>query len=132
MKTNYLDRANDFLKTTNSIMQIKYLRYGKHFADDTECRDIYHVTLKRGNEKFCFNFGQSIQDTCRKIAPNAYDILACLQKYPVESFSDFCSDFGYNNDSRIAEKVYKAVCKEYENLCRLYSSEEIKLMQSID
>ena len=131
MKTDYLEKANNFLMNTNSTMQIKYLRYGKHFADDTDCRDIYRVTLKRGNEKFSFNFGQSIQNTCRKIAPNTYDILSCLQKYDVGSFNDFCGEFGYNNDSRITEKAYKAVCREYENLCRLYSPREIELMQNI-
>jgi hypothetical protein len=63
--------------------------------------------------------------------PTSYDVLTCLQKYDVGSFEDFCSDFGYDEDSRKAEKIYKAVCKEYENICKLWSDEEIEELQEI-
>jgi hypothetical protein len=63
--------------------------------------------------------------------PNAYDILSCLTKYDVGSFEDFCSEFGYDVDSRSAEKTYKAVIKEYEGLSRLYSDEELEEMSEI-
>ena len=66
------------------------------------------------------------------IPPTAYDILSCLQKYDVGTFEDFCEGFGYDADSRNAEKTYKAVCCEYENLCRLFSDEEMVLMQEIN
>src|SRR5574344_492426 len=58
--------------------------------------------------------------------PNAYSILSCLTKYDVGSFEDFCSEFGYDVDSRSAEKIYKAVVKEYEGLSMLYSDEELE------
>lgn len=63
--------------------------------------------------------------------PTIYDVLACLQKYDVGSFEDFCWEFGYNVDSRRAEKIYKAVCKEYEKLCTIFTDEEMELMQEI-
>lgn len=63
--------------------------------------------------------------------PNAYDILSCLTKHDVGSFEDFCSEFGYGVDSRSAEKIYKAVVKEYEGLSMLYSDEELKEMSEI-
>jgi len=63
--------------------------------------------------------------------PNAYDILSCLTKYDVGSFEDFCSEFGYDVDSRSAEKIYKAVVKEYEGLSMLYSDEELEEMSEI-
>lgn len=63
--------------------------------------------------------------------PSAYDVLACLQKYEVGSFEDFCGDFGYDTDSRSAKKTYKAVKKEFSNVCKIWTDEEIELLQEI-
>lgn len=53
-------------------------------------------------------------------APTAYDILACLTKNDPGTFSDFCSDYGYDTDSRKAEEAYFAVREEYSNVMRLF------------
>lgn len=41
--------------------------------------------------------------------PNAYDILAAVEKSDPGTFDDFCSEFGYNTDSRAAVRTYFAV-----------------------
>jgi hypothetical protein len=64
-------------------------------------------------------------------APTAYDVLACLTKYDPGTFEDFCSEFGYEEDSRSAEKTYNAVKDEYLNVCTLYNDEELELMAEI-
>jgi len=63
--------------------------------------------------------------------PNAYDILTCLTKYDPGSFADFCSEYGYDEDSRTAERTYRAVVKEYTKLCTLYSNAEMEEMAEI-
>jgi hypothetical protein len=63
--------------------------------------------------------------------PSLYDVLTCLQKYDVGSFEDFCSELGYNTDSRQAKKTYKAVCKEYQSMCTLFSNEELRVLNAI-
>lgn len=65
------------------------------------------------------------------VAPTAYDVLACLTKYDPWTFEDFCSAYGYDPDSRTAKKTYKAVCKEWADVCRLWSDSEIEQMQEI-
>lgn len=65
-------------------------------------------------------------------APNEYDILACLQKYDVGTFEDFCSEFGYDEDSITANKTYKEVCNEFKDVQTIWSDEEIKLLQEIN
>ena len=65
-------------------------------------------------------------------APNEYDILACLQKYDVGTFEDFCSDFGYDEDSITANKTYQAVCNEFKDVQTIWTDEEIELLQEID
>ncbi len=65
------------------------------------------------------------------IAPTAYDVLACLTKYNPGSFENFCSEFGYDTDSRKAEKTYNAVKEEYMNVCSLFNDTEIEALQEI-
>jgi len=174
--SSYEIQANEFLTKTNATIEITFLKEGKHFNSDKENRDIYNVTIKRGNRSFSFNFGNSINDSGfyvqigitkypidRKylsvkdksklimhikmsinnsfmsnqdilhypVAPTNYSILACLQKYDVGTFEDFCNEFGYDTDSITAEKTYKAVCEEYKNLCTLFTDAEIEQMQEI-
>lgn len=66
-----------------------------------------------------------------KIPPSDYGILACLTKDDPGTFEDFCGDYGYNTDSRKAEKTYFAVQKEYQNLRGLFSEAELILMAEI-
>lgn len=120
---DYQAQANDFLKETKTRLSVKWMLYGKYFNDDKECRHIFRVTLKNSHCQYSFNFGQSIISDATP--PTAYDILACVQKYDVGSFEDFCSGFGYDTDSRKAEKTYKAVCKEYAGISQLFSESEI-------
>jgi len=63
--------------------------------------------------------------------PTAYDILCCLTKNDPGTFDDFCSDFGYDSDSRKAKKTYKAVRNEYLEVCRLFSESEREEMAEI-
>lgn len=69
------------------------------------------------------------QDTIQY--PNAYDILTCITKNDPETFEDFCSNFGYDEDSRTAERTYHAVVAEWAGVSKLWSEEEITNLQEI-
>lgn len=64
-------------------------------------------------------------------APKPYDILACLRIDHSENLEDFCDNFGYEQDSRTAEKVYNAVLKETNALYRLFTSEQLEQLDEI-
>jgi hypothetical protein len=122
MKTtdNYQKQANQFATKNNiKLSFIGEPEYKKHFADDKGCRYVFKCKLSRKGKNYTFSFGQSINAGAEE--PIMYDILSCLQKYDVGSFEDFCSEFGYDTDSRTAERVYKAVCKEFEAVDRLFN-----------
>lgn len=74
---------------------------------------------------------QSATVMTKRVAPTEYDILTCLQKYDVGTFENFCDEFGYDTDSRKAEKTYQAVCEEYKNVCTIWSDTEIEQLQEI-
>lgn len=170
--SNYNQQALDFLQSTGAKIEVKFSHSGKHFEDDTDERDIYSVVLSRGNRKYKFNFGNSLNDSCfyftigrnklpidrkhldsknlislvktrissfnpkydtihKPIAPSEYTILCCLTKYNPETFEDFCSEFGYDTDSRRAKKTYKAVVKEWLMITSLFSDEELEALREI-
>lgn len=64
-------------------------------------------------------------------SPTAYDVLACLTKYDPGSFEDFCSEYGYDSDSKTADRVYAAVKEEWLNVCRVWNDSEIEELAEI-
>jgi hypothetical protein len=55
------------------------------------------------------------------IEPTMYDVLSCLTKNDPGTFEDFCSDYGYDSDSRKAERTYHLVVEEWNNVDDLFS-----------
>jgi hypothetical protein len=163
-RKDYIGQAELFLQDTEVSLTVNFMKHDVYFHDDTEKRDIYKITLTRGQREYSFTFGQSIADsrhyidkdlkhkpiiteekalrlftgieltraTVKGIPPNSYDILACLTKYDVGSLEDFCSEFGYDVDSKKAEKIYISVCKEWEGIQRIWTDKEIEILQQIN
>ena len=137
MKTDYNENAKKFLQDFNLLLNIKeaipqkspiWAKDGKHGVN-------YWVTIsenKTGGKSYSFDFWGSIADkenNFRGFAkrPTAYDVLACLNTYDENvTFEDFCSSYGYDNDSRTAEKTFKAVTIQIEGLKQILSSKAIK------
>ena len=132
MDTTYNETAQAFLKKTDVSCKITYIGYGPHFEDDKESRNIYRVTLRRSNRSYSFKFGDSIANSHKGDEPNEYDVLSCLTKYDVGTFADFCSEFGYDQDSRKALKTYNAVCREYIGVCRIWNETEREELAQIN
>lgn len=63
--------------------------------------------------------------------PSAYDVLSCLSKNDPGTFENFCAEFGYDEDSKRAEKTYKAVLKEWKDVQTLWNDQEIERLQEI-
>jgi len=129
MKSEYDIQAEKFLGDTNTKFKTKYYDYAYYFPQDKEQREIYKVTLRNDKGSYTFKFGQSIANSGQE--PSAYDVLSCLTKYNTGSFEEFCSEFGYDTDSRTAERTYKAVIKEYENISRLFTEAQIEQLREI-
>lgn len=128
--TDYEKQAKDFLDETKTTFKALFVEHGKHFPDDKEDRDIFSITLTKGDRHYTFKFGQSIANA--GIIPKPYDVLACLQNYDVGDFENFCGDFGYDIDSIKAKKSYDAVVNEYNQLKMLYSDAELEKMAEIN
>ena len=133
---NLIDN-NQYNKATNLIaeafsleLKVKEVTYKSMKWDNIgQYRYVFKLQLCRGKKKYTFDFGQSIAEGNNE--PTLYDVLACLQKYEVGTFENFCDEFGYDLDSSSAKKTYKAVVKEYDKMCSLFNSDELEVLQLI-
>lgn len=66
------------------------------------------------------------------VTPTQYDILAAITKYDPYTFEDFCSSYGYDEDSRQAEKTFNAVTDEWNNISQLFNVDELELLSEIN
>lgn len=83
----------------------------------------YHCTLRYKGRQYSFDFWQGSAHTKE---PDAPDCLSCLlsdSHAGDQSFEEFCSDFGYDADSRKAEQTWKACQKATASMKRLLGSD---------
>ena len=131
------------------IVSYKIIGVDKYFPGDKEERPILRVWLKRGKTEINFRFGMSIKD--REILERKYgddrpghindfmkakkeviegilySILSCVSSdyFCPATLSEFCSEFGYDEDSRTAEKTFNVALKQSIELKRVLTEEEV-------
>lgn len=110
------------LEFGNSVYSSAKFRYGSLVANDMQ-------TLSKMAKRHLAK-GEVMENKNFKV-PTAYDVLACVQKHDVGTFKDFCSEYGYDEDSRKAEKTFHDVVVEYNNVQKIWSEEEIELLREI-
>ena len=108
-------------------IDIKFLKKGLHFPDDTEERNIYKITVSRDGRSINFNFGDSIHNTERGEKPTVDDLLDIIlsDAFCPETFEDFAGEFGYDPDSRRAEQIFKACKMQSKKIRSIYSENEL-------
>ena len=142
----YVKQAKDVLESCNATMEIMNLgtEVNKDWDEKRE-RDTYMVNIRTPKGNMQVKFWDSINNTIKnsdfrrinklRIKPTAYDILSCLQKYDVGDIEDFMWEFGYEikkrGDLKRLQDTYNAVVKEYQDICRCFTPEQIEEMQEI-
>ena len=115
---DYRKQANDFCKKHGVKMVVGEADWGHPSWDTKEGHYVFPVTLKRKGRQMSLRFWQSLAAGAEE--PEAYDVLACLTKYDPGTFKEFCAEF-YGHDERYDSKqVYKAVCREWKAVERVF------------
>ena len=117
-----------------------------HFYDSTANTEVYmpldeyyEKKYRRSYSALSYNekvrFQKELNAKRAEAIPTEYDILTCLQKYDVGSMDDFMYEFGYEikctKDMTNFINTYNAVVKEYQDICRCFTDEQIEAMQEI-
>lgn len=63
--------------------------------------------------------------------PDEYNVLACLQKYDVELLKILIQGLDMMKIAERAERVYIAVTKEYKDLTRIFTEEQMEELREI-
>ncbi len=130
--SEYDDQAEKFMEETGTTMDVRWVDTAKYFPDDEQERDIYEIKLSRGlGRSYKFRFGQSLNKTGTGQEPSEYDVFSCLTKYDPGTFDEFCSECGYDTDSRRALAAYKAVRMEWVQVHRLFGDVLEKLREIV-
>ena len=88
----------------------------------------HKVTVKNTEtgKQTSFDFWASIANPevkSRKDLIGAFECFVGDAVAGMNDFNNFCSEFGYDEDSRRAEKIYKACQKATEKLQRIYNGD---------
>lgn len=118
-----------------------------HFYDSIANTELHQMTTEQYYEKTYKKYykyadqwdrqraSRELHEKQEKARPTIYDILACLQKYDVGNMDDFMYEFGYEikrtKDMTNFINTYNAVVKEYQDICRCFTEEQIEAMQEI-
>jgi len=94
----------------------------------------HKVKVTNGKKSFSFDFWGSISSP--EISSDDENIFAfyCALSDGLaanDSFENFCSEFGYNSDSRKAEKIYKECEKTLRKIERVFSCDLYNLINEI-
>ena len=89
--------------------------------------DHWRCVLKANGKTFTFYYSQGYGHHHKEpVLASVLESLANDYNPSDMSFEDFCSEYGYSEDSRKAEKVYRALRKETQALDRLFGEEGMK------
>ena len=132
---NYDEAAAEFIKATDSTITSEYVPGNSCRPDETDEKHIlrprryglkFSVTIKRGTRTYTFDYWR------KPTAPDAYSVLACLETSGADTFEDFCAEYGYDTDSRSAERTYRAVRDQVKELRQLYTDDEMEALAAIN
>lgn len=132
----YLKQAQDFLKNSNAKMKITFTgkAVNRDFCDGL-LRNTYRVTISTPRGHMWVKFWDSKYNTDRGTKPNTYDVLACITKADPGSFENFVDEYGYTfetwEEMQQIRRIYNAVRREYNSICRCFTGEQIEELREI-
>ena len=96
--TTYEQQAAEFLTVTGTTFTAEFLENGKHCEDDANNRDIYKITLKKGQRKYSFKFGQSLVNSTKYVdnvtkneyTTNGSPLKGNMRVVTLTYFSEYC------------------------------------------
>lgn len=126
---NHHQQAADFLVKHGIRFSAKLVNKKLQEWEGNERKSNHFVvTLENENRRVSFDFFDSVNNfNAGKTELDAYSVLACCSGdyHCPETFEEFCSEFGYDADSRKAEKTFKACQKQSAKLKKIFDTQEM-------
>lgn len=134
-RANYTFNFWDSIHNGEKIDALNLLKnhHGYRIDDTNELRRASLLLRDNGiKHNSIITIKKNYQTLLESLAPTAYSVLACLDLIHDDNFEDWCSNYGYDSDSRTAESTYKACLEQDRNLRRLFDMDELEQLQEIN
>lgn len=124
--------TKDFLNKNDEMVRFKIDYVGKmnnpYFDADSNRHNKVTIRNLATKKSATFNYWGSVKQPNQDSEDGLKCALDCIlmdiSSYEcAKNFDDFCSELGYDNDSRNAERIYNACGKEYEKFMRVVSDD---------
>ena len=107
-----------------------YADHNPNMIEGGENMDHWRCAFKMGRRSMTVYFSMGMGHNGKK--PTADEVLACLAsdaRGVDTSFEDWCGDYGYDTDSRKAERTFKACKRSAKKLKQFFAGEYESLLQ---
>lgn len=74
---------------------------------------------------------RTFRERREELETKEYDVLATIEKCDPGTHEDFCAEFDVDPDSIKGLKTYLAVQKQYSELCKIFTPEQLEELQEI-
>ena len=106
--TEYDAQAGEFMRKYGVRIHRRFDGKRRFFLGDHEPRNVWRITLMRGDSKMSFLFGDSIVNTHRvpRHKPSDYSIIACCSadsSFDCANVADMIAEYGYDTPTNRAE-----------------------------
>lgn len=123
-------KLSDLCKAVSIHVDGKMLTEKNEWDDKSWPCTQYRLTLSYQGRKYSLDFWQGLGT---KRAPSAADVMSCLLLNASAcdmSFDDWCMEYGYDIDSRKAEKTYFECCESGAKLKKLLGKDYRKFQEA--
>lgn len=124
--------------TLENFIAENKIQFSCEWADErpdhlmSENMDHWRCVLKANGKTYTFYYSQGYgYHHAEPVLTSVLESLANDYDPNDMTFEEFCSEYGYDEDSRKAEKVYRAVRKETQALDRLFGEEGMENLRDI-
>jgi hypothetical protein len=120
----------DFIRDNHVRLTAERTDHNPHMDDDARNMDHWKCKLIVGPRSMTVYFSKGFaHNGAEPTAPEVLDCLASDASSVVDaSFEDWCSEYGYDTDSRKAEQTYKTIRRQARRLRDLFSSDAFKTL----
>lgn len=125
-----MNKLKKYFNDNNIHFEITYVGCQPYFQDETEHRNCYELDIRDQ----VFQFGDSLRNTKMGIKPSLAAIVNCLIFEMIDddtTFHEFCDDYGYNNNSIKARRLYGRVKAQTRRVKLALKESEINKISEI-
>jgi|APGre2960657404_1045060.scaffolds.fasta_scaffold184490_2 hypothetical protein len=102
---------------------------GKHIHGDE-----HRCTFSRGGRSLRFSFWNSLNDARTGTPADLQSVVNCvaMDGNCPQTFEDFCAEYGYDEDSRKAERTFRTCADFARRINAFFTAEELEKLAELD